>query len=174
MSEHVRCASSIQAFEPLGSNGAHCIVTAGRLSFIVPSADKAPASSHLCPKQKTVGRTGGEGVGSRTRPSDLQSGEKLQCKGGLRVARRPQGMGQKTKGRPRASGARTARKEVNIRTGSVPNGREGEVTRPGWRRGRVRRRCGHRRDRRSGRSCTCRCRPSRQRRTGWGQSRCCC
>ena len=70
------------------------------MPFIAPSVDKVPclmcisfaalpASSHLRPKQKTVGRTGGEGVGSRTRPPDLQSGEKLQCKGGLRVAGRP-------------------------------------------------------------------------------------
>ena len=79
-----------QVFEPLGSNGAYCIITAGRLSFNVPSADKAPVSPHLCPKQKTVGRTGGEGVDSRTRPSDLQSGEELLCKDGLdgRVAPR--------------------------------------------------------------------------------------
>ena len=74
----------------------------------------------------------------------------------------------------KALGARTARKEVNVRAGSVPNGREGEVTRRGWRRERAQRRCGHRRDRRSGRSCTCRCRPSRRRRTGWGRFRCCC
>lgn len=97
-------------------------------------------------------------------------------KGGLGMAGRLREWSQK--GTPRnelkGSGARAARKEVNVHAGSVPNGRDGEVTRPGWRRERARRRCGHRPDRRSGRSCTCRCRPSRRWRTGWGRFRCCC